>query len=363
VGWKNDPVVAEQRIPFEAQSGPGWVMRNQQPLIVEDLESSDPTQWFPEWIQAEGFRGHAVVPMVVEEHSIGVLIINDREPRAFQADEIRFLQLMANQAAIALESARLHVEEIERQRLEQEMAIGRDIQLSLLPKTPPVIPGWELGMRYKAARHVGGDFYDFYLFPDDDKKIGFLIGDVSGKGVPAALFMAMCRTMIRTTALAGRSPAQALIKANELILKDSQADLFLSVVCASLNTDTGRLTYSNAGHSRPMLIRAGSQEVQDLTARGVIMGEFDTIDLEEREVEIHPGDLILLYTDGVTDTINEQQEAFGEKRLKAILTADGNNSVEALLDSILQSLEEFRGNANPEDDITIVVARRTPVSK
>jgi sigma-B regulation protein RsbU (phosphoserine phosphatase) len=164
--------------------------------------------------------------------------------------------------------------------------------------------------------------------------------------------------MIRTTALAGRSPAQALIKANELILKDSQADLFLSAICAYLITETGQLTFSNAGHNRPMLMRADSQEIQDLTARGVIMGEFDTIDLEEREVEINPGDLILFYTDGVTDMTNAEKEPFGEERLRAALANTPDASVEKVLQTITQAMEDFRGNAPQEDDITLVVARR-----
>jgi serine phosphatase RsbU (regulator of sigma subunit) len=359
-GWTYDPVVAKRHIPFEADSGPGWVMQTQHPLLVEDLQTNDPTSWTPEWLRKEGFRGHAVVPLIVEDRSIGALAINSREPRMLSEDELNFLQLMANQAAIAIETNRLYLEEIEQQRIEEELAVGRQIQLSLLPKSLPTISGWEFAVHYEAAHQVGGDFYDLFELPKQEDQIGLLIGDVSGKGVPAAMFMAMCRTMIRSTVLSGRSPSQALIRANELIQKDSQADLFLSAIYASLNTRTGHLTYANAGHNRPILLRANVGKILDLTARGIILGEFEEIELEEDEVELLPGDVLVCYTDGVTDAINAQNQPFSEQRLSEVISSHPRASAEELLSLVLDELRRFTGDTAQTDDLTLVIVRRQP---
>ncbi len=357
-GWWSDPVAAERHIPIEADSGPGWVMRTQRALLVEDLQKSDPTSWTPEWLIREGFRGHAIVPLIADGISTGALAINSREPRLLNKDELNFLQLMANQAAIAIETNRLHLEEIERQRIEEELAVGRQIQLSLLPKSLPIIPGWEFAVHYEAAHQVGGDFYDLFELPKREKQIGLFIGDVSGKGVPAALFMAMSRTMIRSTVLSGLSPSQALIRANELIQKDSQADLFLSVVCVSLDTKTGRFTYANAGHNRPILLQANTGSTTELKARGIIMGEFEAIELEEDELELLPGDALVCYTDGVTDAINAQQESFSEERLLKIISSHYEVTAEEMLAAILDDIQRFTGDTDQIDDMTLIIVRR-----
>ena len=357
-GWWSDPVAAERHIPNEADSGPGWVMRTQQPLLVEDLQNTDPTSWTPEWLIEEGFSGHAIVPLVADDRSIGALAINSREPRLLNETELNFLQLMANQAAIAIETNRLHMEEIERQRIEEELAVGRQIQLSLLPKSLPTIPGWEFAVHYEAAHQVGGDFYDLFELPNLENQIGLFIGDVSGKGVPAALFMAMSRTMFRSTALSGLSPSQALIRANELIQKDSQVDLFLSVICVSLDTRTGRFTYANGGHNRPILLSAKTGVVRDLKARGIILGEFESIELEEDEVEMLPGDVLVCYTDGVTDAINAQQQSFDEGRLIEIISSHQDATAEEMLSAILDEIRRFTGDTAQTDDMTLVIVKR-----
>jgi len=361
-GWKNDPVAAKRHIPFEADSGPGWVMQTQRPLLVENLQISDPTSWIPEWLRSEGFKGHAVVPLVVEGRSIGALAINSRKPRVLTENELNLLQLMANQAAIAIETNRLYLEEIEVQRIEEELAVGRQIQLSLLPKSLPIIPGWEFAVHYEAAYQVGGDFYDLFELPNRENQIGLFIGDVSGKGVPAALFMAMSRTMLRSTMLSGRNPSQALVRANELILKDSQANLFLTAICLSLNTVTGHLIYANAGHNRPLLLHVKDGKFQDLAARGIILGEFDAIELEEEEVELLPGDVLVCYTDGVTDAINTEQESFGEERLSEIISGHTRASAKEILSVILQEVNRFTEEVAQTDDLTLVVIRRKPKS-
>ena len=361
-GWKQDPVELERKVPLEGGSGPGWVMRVRRPLLVEDLQKSDPTSWSPAWLQAEGFRGHAVVPLVAEDHAIGALVMNNRRPRRLADDEVRLLQLMANQAAIAIETARLHSEGIERLRMQQELDIGRQMQRSLLPAHYPRLPGYEFGVLYQAARQVGGDFYDFCRVGGQDGKLGLIIGDVSGKGVPAALFMAMCRTNIRAAVLSGRSPSEALRRANELILNDSRSDVFLTAVCALLTPQTGRLTYANGGHNRPLFIQAASGQVRELTAGGIILGRFEDVDLEEEQIEFAPGDMLVLYTDGVTEAIDAERQAFGEDRLKAILESNAGARPEEMVSAIAAAVSSFAGAEPQADDFAIVAVARTPAS-
>jgi sigma-B regulation protein RsbU (phosphoserine phosphatase) len=307
-------------------------------------------------VLAEGFRGHAVIPLIAEGESVGVMTINTRKPHAWDDDEIRFMRLVVNQIALAIETARLHQEEIARQRLEEELAVGRKIQLSLLPKSPPEVTGWEFAAAYKSARQVSGDFYDFYILPE--RQIGMVIADVVDKGVPAALFMALSRTVIRTMALSGRGPAAALKKANELILKDSRASLFLTAFFATLNPQDGCLRYANAGHNRPLWLLADTGKCQELVAEGSLLAVLDELDLVEKEVRLEEGDFVVFYTDGLTDAMNPKGEVFGEERLRKFIESNIGVSAQETLDGILDAVTEFSRDTPLADDLTLFVVHR-----
>jgi len=286
------------------------------------------------------------------------MTINTRGPRAWNDDNIRFMRLMANQIALAIETARLHQEEVERQRLEEELAVGRKIQLSLLPESPPEVPGWEFAAAYKSARQVSGDFYDFYALPGEEPRVGMVIADVVDKGVPAALFMALSRTVIRTMALSGREPAAVFKKANELILKDSRASLFLTAFYATLNPQDGHLKYANAGHNRPLWYHADTGECQELLAEGSLLAVLDRLELEEREVTLNTGDILVMYTDGVTEAMNLKREIFGEQRLRSVIEKNTEVNAQEMLDGIMEAVTQFIKDAPLSDDLTLVVVRR-----
>lgn len=359
-GWKTDPVQAFRKIPSDTRSGPGQVMLSKKPLLVEDLQESDPTHWAPDWLRAEDFRGHAVLPLIAEDDAIGTLVINDRKPRLISEDEVRFLQLMANQAAIAIETARLQEEEAARQRLEEEMAVGRRIQLGLLPEKTPTLPGWEIVVKYHAARQMGGDFYDFLELSQSPPELGLVIADVSDKGVPAALLMAMCRTMIRSIAFSGLNPAQTLIKTNELMLKESRADLFLGAIYVTLEPENGRMIFANGGHSRPLWHRHRANEIVEVRSDGIILGTFEDISIEEKEITIAPGDVLLFYTDGVTDATSPTGALFGIELLSQTLFRCKDQSAEQIAEAILDALNQFTGSTPQSDDLTIMVLKRLP---
>ncbi len=271
----------------------------------------------------------------------------------------RTFAAFADQVAIAVHNMQLlrRTDEALARKI-AELAVGQEIQLSLLPKTCPEAPGWEFAASYSAARIVGGDFYDFCELSSKPPRLGLVIADVAGKGVPAALFMALSRTIIRTTAFSGRSPASALMRANQLILKDSQAEMFLTAAYAVLELDTGRLIYANAGHNRPLWRHAADGTVTELDQRGIVLGAFEDIVLEEQRLDLAPGDALILYTDGVTEALNGEGEEFGEDRLRAVIAANVGASADETIGAICGALAAFTGGAEPADDVTVVVVRR-----
>ncbi len=273
----------------------------------------------------------------------------------------RTLAVFADQVAIAVHNMQLlrRTDEALARKM-AELAVGREIQLSLLPRAFPSVEGWEFAAAYQAARTVGGDFYDFCDLPGPHARLGILIADVADKGVPAALFMALSRTIIRTTALSGRGPASVLMRANELILRDSQADIFLSAVYAVLEPGSGRLIYANGGHDRPLWYHAATGAVTELTGRGIVLGTFENIKLEEQRIDLGPGDLLVFYTDGVTEALNADGEMFGEERLKDVITTNVGGSADEMIDVICGALAAFTRGMEPADDVTCVVVKRGP---
>jgi serine phosphatase RsbU (regulator of sigma subunit) len=361
-GWVSDPVGHGYRVPLRG-SFSGQVMDSQKPVVREAVSDVDDFPWVSDWFRREDFRAEAVIPLVAQGRSIGVMVVDAKQPRYFSEADLRFLQLMANQAAIAIERTRLRDEEIRRQRLDQELAVGREIQLSMLPPGYPRIPGWEFTAVYEAAQQVGGDFYDFFPLPHRPGSWGLVIADVSDKGVPAALYMALSRTNIRNTALEGHPPAQALSLTNRYLLDDSRSDMFVSAVYGVLQAGNGRFAYSNAGHNHPFIWRAATGETEDLIAHGVILGVLRDVELEERQVTLSPGDLLVLYTDGVTEAMNAAYEEFGIGRLKTAvanhLATHPNVATDATGEAILHAVHTFCGEERQTDDITLLLVRRT----
>lgn len=357
-GWRADPVSSGRTIRDDGLNSPSRAMRSQLPVILEDLTEEVVPLSEASWFMTEGFRGFAVIPLISEGEAAGALMIGMRRPRLIDEDELRLLQLMANQAAIAIEGARMRQAETRRQRLEEELAVGRQIQLSMLPKACPSIAGWEIVAVYQAARIVGGDFYDFFELPGDLARLGVLVADVADKGVPAALFMALSRTIIRTTALSGRGAAAALKRANRLILNDSASDLFLSAFYGILETETGRFLFANGGHNRPLWYNASRKTVRELRAKGVILGVFDDIAIEERRIQLGAGDVLVLYTDGVTEALDIDDDMFGTQRLMELLRNSAAGSAQQIASAIVDAYNQFTLEAEQSDDVTFVVIKR-----
>ena len=302
------------------------------------------------------------VPVRAGEKVLGVFVLGrKRGRRIFTAGDEKLLLGIASMAGVALERARLHEQETQRLRLEEELAVARRIQLALLPPGVPVVAGWSFAATYQAARQVGGDFYDFLPLAPDARRLGVVIADVTGKGVPAALMMAYSRAVVRAESMAGRSPVDVLERTNRLIMQERQTRLFLSAFYADLDLDSGRLVYANAGHDAPLWISADGRDCRELDAHGVILGAFGDIGLEPGEGNLEPGDTVVLYTDGVTEARNAAAQLFGDERLVNAITqavADGN-AAQGVLDSVVGAVTAFTAGADQADDLTIVVVQRS----
>ncbi len=270
------------------------------------------------------------------------------------------LEVLADSFNNMARNLKLHMEDLkcttaEKERLQKELEIARGIQLRLLPQHPPYIEGFDLAANNLPAQAIGGDFYDY--IPVSLDSWGLIIADVSGKGMPAAIFMGLSRTIVRASATDNPSAAAAIRQANELICRDSTSGMFVTLFYAILDARERKLRYVNAGHNPPLLFRNGSGEVISLRTRGIALGVAHFIDLQEAEKTLEPGDLVVFYTDGVTEAINEHQEAFGERRLIEIVSRNRQLSARELISKVEEAVMVFAGRETQFDDITMLVLK------
>jgi serine phosphatase RsbU (regulator of sigma subunit)/anti-sigma regulatory factor (Ser/Thr protein kinase) len=337
----NDPIIAY------FQSAPGAV-------DIEGLELDSPAL---RELRSAGVK--LVVPLVTQGELIGLLNLGPRlSDQDYSGDDRRLLESLAAQAAPAVRVGQLvreqEVEVRSRERLEQELQVAKLIQQHFLPRTLPDLPGWQIDAHYRPAREVGGDFYDFIAL--DDGRIGIVIGDVTDKGVPAALVMAATRSVLRAAAQRLGDPGEVLERVNEHLCPDIPEHMFVTCLYGVLDPATGRLRFANAGHNLPC-VRSGNR-VAELRATGMPLGLMPGMRYDEAEAMLDPGAQILLYSDGLVEAHDSEREMYGTPRLTELIgsTAHGDR----LIDRLLGSLQSFTGGAGEqEDDITLVTLRRS----
>jgi len=246
----------------------------------------------------------------------------------------------------------------ERRRSERDLAFARRIQLNLMPIDLPVPPGWEVATTYRAARTVGGDFYDAYTLPAVGPALGLVVADVTGKGLPAALMMAFSRAVMRAAAYNGRGPADAMRRTNRVLVRDARTGLFLTALVAQLDPATGRLRYANAGHEFPLLRRSGSRRVRELRSPGAMLGLLERPAVVDHVVTLTRGDVFLVYTDGVTDARAPDGQRFGLGRLIDVVAGAGQASATDVVSAVVGAVDRFAGDAEQADDLTLLAVRR-----
>jgi phosphoserine phosphatase RsbU/P len=315
---------------------------------------------------ALGREAILALPLASKGELLGIMAVDYAGATAYFTQRwLNILSGIAGQAALAVENHRLLQESAEQERMLQELEVARRIQASFLPDCCPAVPGWDLAAVWRSARQVGGDFYDFIPLPaaepqgeSDGPRLGLVVADVADKGVPAALFMALSRTLVRTVAIDGRPPALALSRANDLIVADARTDLFVTLFYAVLHSGSGHVAYATAGHVPALLVRGDSGQAEELRAPGMAMGVLPDVHFEERRVHLDPGDLLVVYTDGVTDAMDGGHRTFGRERLAAVVQAHRHRPATDVARAIEEAVDAFAGGAAQFDDLTLLVARR-----
>lgn len=310
---------------------------------------------------ADAFQAVAVlgIPLIAQNEQMGVMIVDD--PWHGEPPDPRLHNILlgiANQTGLALDNAALQTVAREQEQMERELEVAREIQSSMMPDCCPVITGWELAATWRAARRVGGDFYDF--IPLSDGLWGLVIADVADKGVPAALFMAMSRTLLRAVAINRKAAASTLLRLNELLRNDSWSELFVTMFYAVWNPATGKIVYANAGHNPPLLVNSQSGEIRLLQGKGIALGVLSDIAIEEYHVKMAPGDVMLAYTDGITEAMQSDFIEWGLPSLETTLHRLHGQSAGEILDGVLSDVDEFVGDAPQSDDLTLWVLKRAP---
>jgi serine phosphatase RsbU (regulator of sigma subunit) len=315
----------------------------------------------PLWRALKEAEVEITLPLISRGVLLGLLNLGPRRSGQDYAPADRaLLNTLSTQITPALRVAQMVREQQEQvrehERIEQELQTAQLIQRSLLPETVPTLAGWQIATYYQPAREVGGDFYDFLLFADG--RLGLVIGDVSGKGVPAALVMASTRSMLRAAAQGPDAPGEVLVRVNELLYADASPKVFVTCFYGLLDPGSGKLRYANAGHDLPYRRYAGA--VWELRATGMPLGWMPARYYEEHEVTVAPDECILFFSDGLVEAHNPRREMFGLPHLKRVIEAHAAGV--SLIDCLLSELKSFTGEGwEQEDDVTLVTLQRTPV--
>ncbi len=300
-----------------------------------------------------GLAMHA--PMIFGSDVLGVLHVRgeDGGKIAFNQSDLDLLTGLASQAAMAMQNARMHAESLKQQRLQQDLLLAEQIQKSFLPRQLPSVEGIEFVTEYRPAYSVGGDFYD--LFWLDHERIGVFIGDVSGKGVSAALLMARISSDLRVAALAESSPARAISRVNQAVLERKQHDIFVTGIYLVLDVKSKQLTLANAGHLPPFVRRKTRGELVRVEGgSGTAIGIFDEAVYEQTTLQLEPGDTLVLCTDGILEATDELGEQFGFERLELSLSS-GTSRPKDVADRLQRDLREHVGDAAQYDDVTMIL--------
>ncbi len=362
LGDKSDQVKPFQ-IPMD-DSIAGWVVTNKKGTIVNDV-NNDP-RFYQRADQQSGFVTHSLIaaPLLVNEQAIGVIELFNKTG-GFNDDDLDLLSAIASTAAIAIENAHLYQEAVEKGRMERELGMALSVQTGLLPEQLPQIDGWTFAACWNPAREVSGDFYDFielngagYTLFNRDVPIGIVIADVTDKGMPAALFMAFTRSIIRASLHQIGSPAEGISQANHLTCQESTHGLFVTLFYGQLNPNTGDMTYVNAGHNPPLLFRKATNQLELLMPTGIPIGIDEDFVYQQEKIMLNTGDFIVSYTDGVTEAVNHKNEEFGMERLQQIILENQVADAENLAATVEKAVIEFSPAGKQFDDITIVVLRR-----
>ncbi|HEM49345.1 MAG TPA: GAF domain-containing protein, partial [Caldithrix sp.] len=341
IGYKN--ALGDKLYLKVGEGACGWVVQTKQVDVLDDVRNAE---------HYYGLRpethSQISIPLIFDTKVLGVICVESNQIAYFTDNLVEVLKLFAHLAAIAIHNAQHFEVMLAKQALEHELVNASAVQQRLLVQQFPKMPNLSLTAENIASKIVSGDIYDFIKL--DDKTLGIAIGDVSGKGAPAALMMTLIMAGLRSQHKISSSVKHIVYQLNNLLYDSISRNKFASFFYAQVNMHSNTLIYSNAGHNPPILIKADGT-VNTLVTGGIVLGYIQNFIYEQDEIEFKTGDMLAAYTDGVTETLNNNEEEFGETRLIDLLLEHRDKNVEEIQKKIIQSLKEFSNNINPVDDI------------
>jgi sigma-B regulation protein RsbU (phosphoserine phosphatase) len=345
------PATSNTVIAEVAQTGVG--------VYAERAELDERFPWFRQ--KALQTETYLAVPLHYREEQLGVLALANRDDsKSFSRADFDLIKAVADQAAYSLQHAQVYSQLTEKKKLDHEIEVAREIQRILLPDTAPSIEGFNCAALNIPAQQVSGDYFDFIEVDPDH--LGVVVADVSGKGVPASIIMAMCRSVLRSKAPGALSPAQVLRQVNRLLYPDIQEDMFITMIYMIIDK-SGALTLARAGHEAPLCCREHFRHIETIEAPGMALGidagdVFDEV-IKDVTVQLSPLDTVVVYTDGINEAVDDEGNEFGQERLNEVLREAGPQSVDFLVKTIVDRVQAFSSGHPQSDDITLAVVQRS----
>jgi len=345
-----------ERVPIKLDNRlKGWMIKHRKVLLSNDIQSDERFNYLSK--VSYSFRSIVCVPIIAKGNLIGYLaVFNKKDERPFSDQDRRLLSIIGSQSAQVIENARLYEEEKALFSLQEEMRMAKDIQLSLLPNHEPQLSGFELSATNIPAKSVGGDYYDFLTL--SSQKVGFCIGDITGKGMPAAMLMANLQATLRSQVIIFEDCCNCLKATNKQLFHSTAITKFATLFYGILDPNNNTLEYANGGHDAPLLFRSGKDEPEFLESTGLLLGVMEEVNYQRASVSLTSGDLLFLFTDGITEAMNSRQEEFGLDRLIYLVSKNRQKPTDEIIRSILQAVENHADTASQSDDITIMAIKK-----
>jgi serine phosphatase RsbU (regulator of sigma subunit) len=349
ISWPGQPSTA---LKFEPEIS-AYLLTKRAPAFCEEFSSRAKAGGLGAEIVSLGVQ--IVVPLVKQEKLEGLLLLSSKVAGfRYSSEDLTFLTILANQILVAMENAELYTEALAKQRLEEELAVAKQIQIGLLPKTLPMLRCFDFAAYTEPSRQVGGDYYDFINIRDG--RLGIVIADASGKGVPAALLIARMQAVIQSESKLGKDVHEVVHSVNTFISASNRPDRFATCFYAELDEDSQWLHYCNAGHNYPIIIRKNG-EIISLSTGGLLLGAFSYAKYESDSIELQPGDILVMYTDGLSEMMDSEEREYGEARIIESAYKYRNESVEVICSMLIKGVKQFSGGPNEIDDMTLVVIK------
>ncbi len=342
------------KVPYRMDAGlKGWMLKNRTSFLSNDIRNDDRFQFLSD--DEYPFDSILCVPLIVKGEMTGYLAVFNKREGDFSDEDRRLLSIIGSQSAQIIENARLLEEEKRLISLQEELNMASQIQRKLLPDAPPEIPGYQLYATNIPAKSVGGDYYDFV--PISDGRLAFCLGDITGKGMPAAMLMANLQATFRSQVLVNDDCSICITRTNKLLYRSTESNKFATMIYGALDPKNGLIKYTNGGHDCPIHFKK-NQPPTELESTGLILGIFEDSEYSQNTIELESGDLLLIFSDGVTEAMDPDFEMFGSTRLKELVQNNIDKPVKEIGSIILDGVKEHADYTTQSDDITLMLIKK-----